>query len=101
MAKQNKKLNGIITQLKLVLVKFGSDIGLLSFVAKDCFAYTYQVESGEENVFWNEQLPIIDFSNINDFMMLIGKKFDPVIHDWDFVANYVLNNYKQLKKFIS
>jgi hypothetical protein len=76
--------------LQLVLVRYGSDTGLISLAAQAILCHT--VDSGDGGLEWPKGIPVADFSEESRFTRLLGQDPDEPRHNWEDVLAYVLNH---------
>ena len=80
--------------LQLVLVRYGSDTGLISLAAQSLLCHT--VETGDSGLEWPKNVPVVDFSEEDRFSRLLGQDPDGPEHNWDDVLQYVLVHRQEL-----
>jgi hypothetical protein len=80
--------------LQLVLVRYGSDTGLISLRARAILCHT--VDSGDGGLEWPKDIPVVDFSEEGRFTRLLGQDRDEPQHNWEDVLNYVLDHTGEL-----
>jgi len=83
-----------IEDLQLVLVRYGSDTGLISLAAQAILCHT--VDSGDGGLEWPKGIPVADFSEESRFTRLLGQDPDEPRHNWEDVLAYVLNHQREL-----
>jgi hypothetical protein len=83
-----------ISDLQLVLVRYGSDTGLVSLAARSILCHT--VETNDGGLEWPKGLPVVDFSDESKFTLLLGQDPEEPDHDWDDVLRYVLDHARKL-----
>jgi len=83
-----------IDDLQLVLVRYGSDTGLISLTAQAILCHT--VDSGDGGLEWPKGIPVADFSEESRFTLLLGQDPDEPRHNWEDVLHYVLNHTGEL-----
>ena len=83
-----------ISDLQLVLVRYGSDSGLISIAARSILCHT--VDIGDGGIEWPRDIPVVDFSDESRFTVLIGQDADEPQHGWEDVLAYVLNHLGEL-----
>ncbi len=84
-----------INDLNLVLVRYGSDTGVISLTARAILCHT--IETGDGGLEWPKTIPIVDFSNEEKFTLLLGQNPEEPEHDWDDVLQYVLEHERELE----
>jgi len=77
-----------INDLQFILVRYGSDTGLISLAARAIVCHT--VETGDGGLEWPRDIPIVDFSDESKFTRLLRQDPDEPRHNWDDVLQYVL-----------
>lgn len=80
--------------LQLVLVRYGSDTGLISLRAQAILCHT--VETGDGGMEWPKGIPVVDFSEEGRFTRLLGQDPNEPQHNWEDVLQYVLNHQRAL-----
>lgn len=80
--------------LQLVLVRYGSDTGLISLAAQALLCHT--VDSGDGGLEWPKNVPVVDFGEEDRFSGLLGQDPDGPEHNWDDVLQYVLVHRQEL-----
>ena len=83
-----------IDDLQLVLVRYGSDTGLISMAVQAILCHT--VGSGDGGMEWPKGIPVVDFSEESKFTRLLGQDPDEPKHNWEDVLAYVLNHTGEL-----
>ena len=83
-----------IDDLQLVLVRYGSDTGLISLRARAILCHT--VDSGDGGLEWPKGIPVVDFSEESRFTRLLGQDPDEPQHNWEDVLAYVLDHAGEL-----
>jgi len=83
-----------IDDLQLVLVRYGSDTGLISLRAGDILCHT--VETGDGGLEWPKGVPVVDFSEEDRFTRLLGQDPDEPQHNWEDVLAYILAHVVEL-----
>jgi hypothetical protein len=83
-----------LNDLQLVLVRYGSDTGLVSIAARSILCHT--VDTGDGGIEWPRDIPLVDFSDESRFTVLLGQDADEPQHDWEDVLAYVLNHLGEL-----
>jgi hypothetical protein len=78
-----------IEDLRLVLVRYGSDTGLISLAARAILCHT--VGSGDGGLEWPKGIPVVDFSEESRFTRLLGQDPNEPRHNLEDVLHYVLN----------
>ena len=81
-------------ELQLVLVRYGSDTGLISLAAQAILCHT--VETGDGGLKWPKGIPVVDLSDESRFARLLGQDPNEPRHNWDDVLAYVLNHQREL-----
>jgi hypothetical protein len=80
--------------LRLVLVRYGSDTGLISLSAQAIVCHT--VDRGDGGLEWPKGIPAVDFSDESRFTRLLGQDLGQPRHNWEDVLGYVLNHQQDL-----
>ena len=80
--------------LQLILVRYGSDTGLISLAAQAILCHT--VETADGGLEWPKGVPIVDFSEESRFTKLLGQDPDEPQHNWEDVLRYVLEHQREL-----
>ena len=80
--------------LQLVLVRYGSDTGLISLAAQAILCHT--VETGDGGLEWPKGIPLVDFSDESRFTRLLGQDPNEPQHNWEDVLRYVLEHRLEL-----
>jgi len=80
--------------LQLVLVRYGSDTGLISLAAQAILCHT--VDNGDDGLEWPKDIPVVDFSEESRFKRLLGQDPDEPQHNWDDVLCYVLDHAEEI-----
>ena len=80
--------------LQLILVRYGSDTGLISLAAQAILCHT--VETADGGLEWPKGVPIVDFSEESRFTKLLGQDPDEPQHNWEDVLQYVLEHQREL-----
>jgi hypothetical protein len=80
--------------LRLVLVRYGSDTGLISLAARSILCHT--VETNDGGLEWPKGIPVVDFADEGKFTQLLGQDPEEPDHDWDDVLRYVLDHAGEL-----
>ena len=80
--------------MQLVLVRYGSDTGLISLCARAILCHT--VETGDSGLEWPKDIPVVDFSEESRFTRLLGRGSEEPQHNWDDVLRYVLEHQREL-----
>ena len=80
--------------LQLVLVRYGSDTGLISIRAQAILCHT--VETGDGGLEWPKGIPVVDFSDESRFTRLLGQDPGEPQHNWEDVLRYVLDHQQEL-----
>ena len=80
--------------LQLILVRYGSDTGLISLRAQAILCHT--VEIGDGGLEWPKGIPVVDFSKESRFTRLLGQDPNEPQHNWDDVLAYVLTHQREL-----
>jgi len=80
--------------VKLVLVRYGSDTGLISLAARCILCHT--IGTGDGDVAWPPGIPVVDFRDEGRFTRLLGQDPDEPRHNWDDVLAYVLEHAGEL-----
>ena len=80
--------------LQLVLVRYGSDTGLISLAARAILCHT--IEDGDGGLEWPKGIPVVDFSEESRFTRLLGQDSDEPRHNWEDVLTYVLDHAREL-----
>ena len=83
-----------MNELQLVLVRYGSDTGLISLAARSILCHT--VETNDGGLEWPKGIPVVDFSDEDKFTLLLGQDPEEPDHDWDDVLRYVLDHAGEL-----
>jgi len=80
--------------LQLVLVRYGSDTGLISLRAQAILCHT--VETGDGGLEWPKGIPVVDFSEESRFTRLLGQDPEEPQHNWEDVLKYALEHQREL-----
>ena len=80
--------------LQLVLVRYGSDTGLISLAAQAILCHT--VETSDGGLEWPRGIPAVDFSDESRFSRLLGQDPNEPQHNWEDVLQYVLEHQREL-----
>ena len=81
--------------LQLVLVRYGSDTGLISLAAGAILCHT--VDTGDGGLEWPRDIPLVDFSEEDRFTRMLGQNPEEPNHNWEDVLRYVLDHREELE----
>ena len=80
--------------MQLVLVRYGSDTGLISLAAQAILCHT--VETADGGLEWPRGIPVVDFSEESRLTRMLGQNPDEPEHNWEDVLQYVLEHQREL-----